>query len=213
MSSLKITEIFYSLQGEALTVGLPTVFIRLTGCPLRCVYCDSAYAFTGGTRMQLDEIMQQVAKYNTKYITVTGGEPLAQPDCLQLMDLLVAADYQVSIETSGALGIAPINKQVEIIMDLKTPASMEAHRNDLANLEHLKPTDAIKFVIKDKTDFDWCVSMLEKYQLDKICTVLFSPVADVLPPRDLADWILAQQLPVRFQLQLHKELWGDTPGK
>lgn len=213
MPTLKITEIFYSLQGEALTVGWPTVFVRLTGCPLRCVYCDSAYAFSGGARMTIAAIMQRLAQYKTNFITVTGGEPLAQPECLELLDLLVANGYQVSIETSGALNISGINNNVSIIMDIKTPASLEVHRNNLDNLAFLKKTDAIKFVIKDAEDFSWSVDMLRQYRLDEICTVLFSPVADQLEPRELADWILLEQLPVRFQMQLHKYLWGNVPGK
>ncbi len=213
MPTLKITEIFYSLQGEALTVGWPTVFVRLTGCPLRCVYCDSAYAFSGGTRMTIAAIMHRLAQYKTNFITVTGGEPLAQPECLELLDLLVANGYQVSIETSGALNISGINNNVSIIMDIKTPASLEVHRNNLDNLAFLKKTDAIKFVIKDAEDFSWSVDMLRQYRLDEICTVLFSPVADQLEPRELADWILLEQLPVRFQMQLHKYLWGNVPGK
>ena len=213
MSSLRITEIFYSLQGEANTVGWPTVFVRLTGCPLRCVYCDSSYAFTGGKRIDFAAILEQVQQYKAKYVTVTGGEPLAQPECLQLLTLLLDKGYKVSLETSGAMSLAAVDPRTEIVMDLKTPASAEAHRNDYNNLQFLKATDSIKFVIADVKDFEWCVQLIDKHSLTDICTVLFSPVADVLEPKQLADWIIACQLPVRFQLQLHKILWGDAPGR
>jgi 7-carboxy-7-deazaguanine synthase len=208
---LRITEIFYSLQGEARSVGWPTVFIRLTGCPLRCGYCDTSYAFQGGEWYTLDDILQEVAHYNTRHVTVTGGEPLAQKPCLDLLSRLCDAGYNVSLETSGALDISGVDKRVIKVMDLKTPGSGEAARNLYANLQHLQPQDQIKFVLCDRQDYDWAVALLKQHALADKCEVLFSPVHGQLEPRQLADWILADQLPVRFQLQLHKILWGNEP--
>ncbi len=211
--SLRITEIFYSLQGEADTVGLPTVFIRLTGCPLRCVYCDTAYAFQGGEKKTLDEILQQVKQYNTRYITVTGGEPLAQPACHDLLRLLADAGYRVSLETSGALDVSNVDARIIKVMDLKTPSSDEMDRNIYQNLEYLSKQDQIKFVIGSEQDYEWSKQIIQTYQLSQRCHILFSPVADQISAAWLADNILADQLPVRFQIQLHKYLWDDAQGK
>ena len=210
---LRITEIFYSLQGEARSVGWPTVFIRLTGCPLRCGYCDTTYAFQGGAWYSLENILEEVGRYNTRYVTVTGGEPLAQKPCLNLLSRLCDAGYEVSLETSGALDVSEVDKRVIKVMDLKTPGSGEAARNRYANLQYLLPQDQIKFVLCDRQDYDWAVALLKQHALADKCEVLFSPVQDQLDPRQLADWILADQLPVRFQLQLHKVLWGNEPGR
>ncbi len=212
ISSLRITEIFYSLQGETRTVGLPTVFIRLTGCPLRCHYCDTAYAFSGGTLMSLPAILEQVALYHSHYITVTGGEPLAQPACFVLLQLLCDQGYEVSLETSGALDVGQIDPRVIKVIDLKTPGSGESHRNLYSNLDHLNPHDQIKFVITDRVDYEWSCMTLKNYQLSERCDVLFSPSHEQLSAVDLAEWILADRLCVRFQLQLHKILWGNKPG-
>ena len=210
---LRITEIFYSLQGEARSVGWPTVFIRLTGCPLRCGYCDTSYAFQGGAWYTLDEILQEVGRYHTRHVTVTGGEPLAQNPCLELLIRLCDAGYEVSLETSGALDISDVDPRVVKVMDLKTPGSGEAARNRYSNLQYLQSQDQIKFVLCDRQDYDWAVALLKQHALADICEVLFSPVHGQLEPRQLADWILADQLPVRFQLQLHKLLWGNEPGR
>lgn len=213
MSSLKITEIFYSLQGEARTVGLPTVFVRLTGCPLRCGYCDSEYAFYGGERMPLESILQKVAGYQPRYVCVTGGEPLAQRECLSLLTALCDAGYQVSLETSGALPVEEVDSRVSRVMDLKTPGSGEVGRNRWENLQHLTQQDQIKFVICDRADYEWARFELDKHQLaSRVGEVLFSPSFNQIKPLDLAEWILADNLPVRFQLQLHKLLWNDAPG-
>lgn len=211
--SLRITEIFYSLQGETNTVGLPTVFIRLTGCPLRCSYCDTAYAFTGGNKWSLQQIITEVKKYPTRYVTVTGGEPLAQPACLDLLTELVSIGYQVSLETSGALDVAGVDQRVIKVMDLKTPSSGEMHRNLLENLHYLTPNDQVKFVIADEQDYAWSKQQLVDFDLTARCQVLFSPVMGIMSATVLADWILADQLPVRFQIQLHKVLWDDARGK
>jgi 7-carboxy-7-deazaguanine synthase len=210
---LKITEIFYSLQGEALTVGIPTTFVRLTGCPLRCQYCDTAYAFSGGEWMSLDEILEQVAAYSTRYVTVTGGEPLAQRDCLELLAMLCDQGYKVSLETSGALDVSAVDARVVKVMDIKTPGSGEEQRNCLENIECIGSQDQIKFVICDERDYQWSRALLQQYRLNERCEVLFSPSFDQLAASDLADWILRDALPVRMQLQLHKLLWGDQPGK
>ena len=213
MSRLRITEIFYSLQGETRTVGLPTVFIRLTGCPLRCQYCDTAYAFTGGEWWTLEKILNEVAQYQPHYITVSGGEPLAQPGAIALLKALCDQGYQVSLETSGALDVSAVDKRVSKIVDIKTPGSKEEARNLYSNLEHLTPTDQIKFVICDEADYLWAKQMLLERNLPALCEVLFSPSYEQLPLQQLADWILADRLPVRMQVQLHKYIWGDVPGK
>ncbi|OQW73788.1 MAG: 7-carboxy-7-deazaguanine synthase QueE [Proteobacteria bacterium ST_bin11] len=211
--SLRITEIFYSLQGEANTVGFPTVFIRLTGCPLRCSYCDTAYAFTGGEKLSIDDILGQVARYKTRYVTVTGGEPLAQPGCHSLLVRLLDAGYQVSLETSGALDVSAVDRRVSKVMDLKTPSSGELARNRYDNIQYLTSHDQVKFVIADAADYQWAKQQLELYRLVEHCEVLFSPVMGVMSPTELAELILADQLQVRFQIQLHKFLWNDARGK
>ncbi|ALZ85339.1 MAG TPA: 7-carboxy-7-deazaguanine synthase QueE [Pseudomonas sp.] len=211
--TLRLTEIFYSLQGEARTAGLPTVFVRLTGCPLRCQYCDTAYAFTGGEIHHLDAILEQVASYRPRHICVTGGEPLAQPNCLKLLEQLCDAGYEVSLETSGALDVSGVDVRVSKVMDLKTPASGEVGRNLYANIAQLTPNDQVKFVICSREDYDWAVSKLIEYRLDqRVGEVWFSPSHGQVVPRELAEWIVADNLPVRFQLQLHKILWNDEPG-
>ncbi|MBH3329935.1 7-carboxy-7-deazaguanine synthase QueE [Pseudomonas oryzihabitans] len=211
--TLRLTEIFYSLQGEARTAGLPTVFVRLTGCPLRCHYCDTAYAFTGGEIHHLDAILEHVASYRPRHICVTGGEPLAQPNCLKLLEQLCDAGYEVSLETSGALDVSGVDGRVSKVVDLKTPGSGEVGRNLYANLDHLTPNDQVKFVICSREDYDWAVSKLIEYRLEQRAgEVLFSPSHGQVAPRELAEWIVADNLPVRFQLQLHKILWNDEPG-
>ncbi|AAU28110.1 TPA: 7-carboxy-7-deazaguanine synthase QueE [Legionella pneumophila] len=209
---LRITEIFHSLQGESVTVGLPTVFVRLTGCPLRCQYCDTAYAFSGGEVVEIDDILNKVASYQCQHVCVTGGEPLAQPGCILLLSKLCDAGYSVSLETSGARDIASVDQRVMIVMDLKTPDSREADKNLLSNLSFLKPTDQIKFVLCSRTDYEWACSMLSEYQLAERVQLLFSPSWNQLNPTNLANWIIQDKLPVRFQLQLHKILWNDAPG-
>ena len=212
-NTLRITEIFYSLQGETRTVGLPTVFIRLTGCPLRCQYCDSAYAFSGGELFSIEAILAQVADYRPRYVCVTGGEPLAQPHALTLFTALCDAGYRVSTETSGALDISGIDTRVSIVLDLKTPGSLESQRNRYENIDLLKGDDQVKFVLCNRADYDWAVTKLLQYKLEvRVSDVLFSPSQGELSPRDLADWIVADNLPVRLQLQLHKLLWDDQPG-
>lgn len=210
---LRITEIFHSLQGEARTVGLPTVFVRLTGCPLRCHYCDSAYAFEGGERISRANILQTVAQYQARYVCVTGGEPLAQPGVLPLLTELADAGYRVSLETSGAMPIAEVDARVSIVLDLKTPGSGEAHRNLYANIPLLQSKDQVKFVLTDQADYQWARFKLDEYQLaERAGEVLMSPSFEQLSATQLADWILADRLPVRMQVQLHKLLWGDQPG-
>lgn len=211
-ASLKITEVFRSLQGESVNVGLPTVFVRLTGCPLRCHYCDTAYAFTGGERRSVQSLLEEVGGHNTHHVCVTGGEPLAQPNCLVLLQALCDAGYSVSLETSGAMKIEGVDPRVQCILDIKTPKSGEAERNLWSNIEHLKPQDQIKFVICDKADFDWAVARVLEHQLDNRCGLLFSPSCGQVAPSDLADWLLASGLQARLQLQLHKILWGDRAG-
>jgi 7-carboxy-7-deazaguanine synthase len=210
---LKITEIFYSLQGESNTVGLPTVFVRLTGCPLRCGYCDSEYAFYGGERLLLDDILAKVASFNPRYICVTGGEPLAQRECLTLLTRLCNAGYKVSLETSGALPVDGVDSRVVKVMDLKTPGSGEVGRNRWENIPLLSSQDQIKFVICSREDYEWARFKVDEHQLQaKVAEVLFSPSFGQIEPLTLAEWILADNLPVRFQLQLHKLLWNDSPG-
>jgi 7-carboxy-7-deazaguanine synthase len=210
--SLRIHEIFYSLQGESSRVGLPTVFVRLTGCPLRCGYCDTEYAFHGGNTESFEEILSQVATYQTRFVCVTGGEPLAQKGCLQLLAMLCDAGYSVSIETSGALDISQIDARVSVIMDVKTPGSGEVSKNLWSNIDYLKPKDEVKFVLVDQADYLWSKQMLAQYQISKKCPVLFSPGYHTLKAEDLAAWILQDHLPVRMQVQLHKILWGEKAG-
>lgn len=211
--TLRITEIFYSLQGETRTAGLPTVFVRLTGCPLRCQYCDTAYAFNGGQLQSLDDILEQVAAYRPRHVCVTGGEPLAQPNCIPLLARLCDAGYEVSLETSGALDIASVDTRVSRVLDLKTPGSAEVARNRYENIAQLTPNDQVKFVICSREDYDWAVSKLIEYRLEQRAgEVLFSPSHHQVDARQLADWIVADNLPVRLQLQLHKILWNDEPG-
>lgn len=212
-ASLKITEIFYSLQGESSTVGLPTVFVRLTGCPLRCGYCDSEYAFYGGERLSIDEILAKVASFNPRYICVTGGEPLAQRECLTLLGALCDAGYSVSLETSGALPVDDVDPRVIKVMDLKTPGSGEVGRNRWENIPLLSAQDQVKFVICNREDYEWARFKVDEHQLvGRVAEVLFSPSFGQVTPLSLAEWILADNLPVRFQLQLHKLLWNDVPG-
>lgn len=212
--TLKITEIFHSLQGEARAIGLPSVFVRLTGCPLRCHYCDSAYAFHGGERLALTNILDQVAAFNCRHVCVTGGEPLAQANCIPLLQQLCDAGYEVSLETSGALDVAAVDARVSRVVDLKTPASGESHRNLWQNIELLEAKDQIKFVICDRADFDWACFKVDEHQLiDRVGDVLFSPSFGEVNPTDLANWVIESGKPVRFQLQLHKLLWGDEPGR
>ncbi len=213
-TTLRITEIFLSLQGEANTVGYPTVFVRLTGCPLRCQYCDSAYAFSGGQIETLSDILEQVANYNVSRVTVTGGEPLAQPGVFALMSALVDRQFAVSLETSGALPVDQVDPRVVKVLDIKTPDSSEVHRNLWDNIAHLQPHDQIKFVVCSRGDYDWARIKCDQYQLfDRVADVLFSPSHGALEPSELADWIVADRLPARMQMQLHKLLWGDVPGR
>lgn len=209
---LRITEIFHSIQGEGLSVGVPTVFIRLTGCPLRCQYCDTAYAFSGGEWWQMDAILASIKAFNTRYITVTGGEPLAQKSCQVLLTHLCDLDYHVSLETSGALSIAEVDPRVSRVVDLKTPGSGESARNLYENLACLTPHDQLKFVICDRADYDWAKSKIIEHKLSGRCELLFSPSYQQLALKDLAEWLLADQLAVRLQTQLHKHIWGDLPG-
>ena len=211
--ALRVTEIFLSLQGETSRVGLPTVFVRLTGCPLRCGYCDTAYAFHGGTTMALASVLEAVAQYRTHYVTVTGGEPLAQRECLVLLRDLCDQGYSVSLETSGALDVSAVDARVSKILDIKTPGSGEADKNLWQNLACLTTHDEIKFVICSENDYIWARQQLTERRLDAICPVLFSPSYHDLPAARLADWILRDRLPVRFQMQLHKQLWGEQPGR
>lgn len=209
----RVTEIFYSLQGETRTVGLPTVFVRLTGCPLRCTFCDTAYAFHGGEKMSIADIVEQVQSYQARYVTVTGGEPLAQKNCADLLSALCDAGFEVSIETSGAMDIAAIDPRVVCVMDLKTPASGELAKNRYQNIELLKADDQVKFVICNREDYDWSCQQIVKYKLNERCEILFSPVHGDLNPSDLAQWIIDDNLAVRMQVQLHKYLWGEEQGR
>jgi 7-carboxy-7-deazaguanine synthase len=213
MAQCRITEIFYSLQGETRTVGLPTVFVRLTGCPLRCGYCDTEYAFYGGEKREISDIVAEVASYQPRYVTVTGGEPLAQNSCRELLTALCDLNVEVSLETSGAMDIGNIDPRVVRVMDLKTPASNEDSKNRYSNLDLLTQKDQLKFVICNRDDYDWSVAKLAEYKLDKRCDILFSPVHGDLSPTELAEWIIKDNLPVRLQLQLHKYLWQDAQGR
>jgi 7-carboxy-7-deazaguanine synthase len=210
---LKLTEVFLSIQGEADSVGWPTVFVRLTGCPLRCQYCDTQYAFYGGEWSSLEDVLERVRSFATRHVCVTGGEPLAQKHCLELLRRLCDAGYRVSLETSGALDVADVDSRVVRVVDVKTPASGEVERNRLDNLRLLRADEQIKFVICDRADFEWARDMVHARRLSERCTVLFSPSYGQLEPRELAQWILDERLPVRLQVQLHKYLWGDTPGR
>lgn len=212
--SLRITEIFHSLQGESRSVGRPTVFVRLTGCPLRCQYCDTAYAFHGGSQREIEDILSEVSGYACSYVTVTGGEPLAQPACLDLLSALCDAGYQVSLETSGALAVDAVDPRVSKVMDLKTPGSLEASRNLWSNLEALRAGDQVKFVLCDRADYEWARQQLHDHDLaNRVDEILFSPSWGQLDATELADWVLADKLKVRVQLQLHKILWGEEPGR
>ncbi len=210
--SLKIYEIFHSLQGETSRVGLPTVFVRLTGCPMRCTYCDTAYAFSGGSNMEIAEILQKIAEFGTRFVTVTGGEPLAQKECLVLLQGLCDAGYSVSLETGGAMDIAPVDARVSVILDIKTPASNEEKNMLWSNVNHVKPSDEIKFVLVDRVDYDWAKAKITELKLIEKCPILFSPSFHDLSAQTLASWVLADKLPVRMQIQLHKILWGEKPG-
>jgi len=211
--TLRINEIFFSVQGETRYTGLPTIFIRLTGCPLRCHYCDTAYAFHEGTTMPINDILHRINNYRTRFVTVTGGEPLAQKNCIDLLALLCDEGYQVSLETSGAIDISRVDERVARIVDIKTPASGESGKNRYENLYLLNTRDQVKFVISGRADYDWAREKIREYQLTERCEILLSPSHEELPAQTLADWILADHLPVRLQIQLHKYLWGDVPGK
>jgi len=213
LDRLRITEIFHSIQGEADAIGWPTVFIRLTGCPLRCTYCDTTYSFHGGQWWDIDALLAETARHGARHVCVTGGEPLAQKRCLSLLTRLCDAGYDVSLETSGALDVSRVDVRVNKVLDLKTPASGEMARNRWENIPHLLPHDQVKFVLCDRADYDWAVARVREHALDARCQVLFSPSFDQIPARDLAEWILADRLPVRMQMQLHKILWGSERGK
>ncbi|MCZ6890149.1 MAG: 7-carboxy-7-deazaguanine synthase QueE [Gammaproteobacteria bacterium] len=214
MGAVRITEIFHSIQGEANTVGWPTTFVRLTGCPLRCQYCDTAYAFTGGEMRSLDEVVTEVRRFAARHVTVTGGEPLAQPDVLPLLTMLCDADFEVGLETSGALDVSAVDERVSRVVDFKTPGSGEVHRNLFANVTHLGAHDQVKFVICDEADYEWAKFKCDEYRLyGRVANVLFAPSTSELPAGELADWILRDGLNVRLQVQMHKVLWGDVPGR
>ncbi|PKO92750.1 MAG: 7-carboxy-7-deazaguanine synthase QueE [Betaproteobacteria bacterium HGW-Betaproteobacteria-1] len=210
--TLKVHEIFHSVQGESSRIGLPTVFVRLTGCPMRCVYCDTEYAFSGGSNMSLEQIMEKVVGYGARYVTVTGGEPLAQKKCLELLSRLCDAGYEVSLETGGAIDTSGVDPRVAVILDVKTPGSGEMENNRWDNLQRLKSNDEVKFVLCDRADYDWAKKILAEHDIAEKCSVLFSPVHGRLDAAALAEWILADRLPVRMQVQLHKILWGEKPG-
>ncbi|MET0061555.1 MAG: 7-carboxy-7-deazaguanine synthase QueE [Candidatus Thiodiazotropha endolucinida] len=213
MSQLRITEIFLSLQGEGRCAGYPTVFVRLTGCPLRCHYCDTPYAFSGGEKYTLEEILQQVAGYDVEHVCVTGGEPLVQPECHFLLRALCDAGFRVSLETSGALDIGSVDERVARVMDLKTPGSGEMQRNRMSNIDFLRADDQVKFVITDRADYEWSCQQLKRFGITNKCEVLFSPAQDRMNPTQLADWMIEDRVQARLQLQLHKLLWGDQPGR
>lgn len=213
MAQCRISEIFYSLQGESKTVGLPTVFVRLTGCPLRCRYCDTEYAFHGGEKMNVADIVDRVLAYKSRHVCVTGGEPLAQSACIELLRALCDEDLDVSLETSGAMDISAVDPRVSRVMDIKTPASGEVDKNRYSNVDSLRPHDQVKFVIADRQDYEWARDVLDRYRLAARCEVLFSPVYGELAPADLAAWIIEDNLPVRMQIQLHKYLWGEEQGR
>jgi 7-carboxy-7-deazaguanine synthase len=210
---VKLTEIFLSIQGEADSVGWPTVFVRLTGCPLRCQYCDTAYAFYGGEWFSLETVEERVKAFGVKHVCVTGGEPLAQKHCFELLERLCNAGLSVSLETSGAIDVSAVDERVARVIDIKTPGSAEVARNRLENLAALRASDQLKFVICSREDFEWARALIEEHALTARCTVLFSPSFGQVEPRDLAQWIIDERLPVRLQIQLHKVLWGDTPGR
>lgn len=210
---VKLTEVFLSIQGESDSVGWPTVFVRLTGCPLRCHYCDTAYAFHSGEWFALESVLERVASYSTRHVCVTGGEPLAQKGCAQLLTALCDAGYAVSLETSGAIDISKVDSRVTRVVDVKTPASGEVTRNRLQDLALLRHEEQIKFVLCDRADFEWARDLVRERSLDRVCTVLFSPSYQQLPAHELAQWVLDERLPVRLQIQLHKYLWGDAPGR
>ena len=211
--SLRITEIFFSIQGETSKIGLPTVFIRLTGCPLRCQYCDTSYAFHGGEVMLFEDIIHRVTQFNCKDVCVTGGEPLAQANSKKLLKDLADLDFQVSLETGGSISLKEVDERVKIIMDIKTPDSGESTKNRWENLELLKQTDELKIVICSREDYQWSKEIIEQYKISEKCPILFSPCAESIDPRDLAEWILTDQLPIRFQMQIHKILWDNQPGR
>lgn len=213
MNRLRLSEIFYSLQGETRTVGLPTVFVRLTGCPLRCGYCDTAYAFQGGQWQDLNDILQTVASYQPRFVTVTGGEPLAQKACIPLLTALCDAGYEVSLETSGAIDVSVVDSRVIKVVDIKTPGSGEVDKNLFENMSYLQPHDQVKFVICNQADYEWAKTIMQQYQLAAKCEVLFSPSYEQQNPGELADWILKDRIPARLQIQLHKFLWGNAPGR
>ena len=213
MTQLRVSEIFYSLQGESLSAGLPTTFIRLTGCPLRCHYCDTQYAYQGGENVDIDAIIEKVKQYQTQYVTVTGGEPLIQKHCLTLLTQLCDNHFMVSLETSGACSVQAVDPRVTKVIDLKTPGSGETEKNDFNNLQYLNQQDQIKFVICSRQDYEWSRQIIDQYQINQQCHILMSPVVPQQNPTQLAEWILADQITVRFQMQLHKLLWGDVPGK
>ena len=210
--SLKIYEIFHSLQGETSRIGLPTVFVRLTGCPMRCTYCDTEYAFIGGGNMEISNILAKVAEFGTKFVTVTGGEPLAQKECLNFLQALCDAGYSVSLETGGAMDIAPVDARVSIILDIKTPGSNEEKNMLWSNVNHIKTKDEIKFVLCNRADYDWAKAKITELKLTEKCPILFSPSYHDLPANELAVWVLEDKLPVRMQIQLHKILWGEKAG-
>lgn len=212
-SCLRVTEIFYSIQGESQTTGLPTVFVRLTGCPLRCVYCDTSYAFQGGEQILIPDILKKIGGFNTRYVTITGGEPLAQKPCIELLKQLCDSGYRVSLETSGAISVSQVDPRVIKVMDLKTPSSGETEKNLFSNLELLSEQDQVKFVIGHHADYQWAKDIINQYNIVNVCEILMSPVFAQIELKSLAEWILEDQLAVRLQTQLHKLIWGDERGR